>query len=145
MKHQSWRRQANRRERVQGKAQESETQKFAYPGIPSKHKTGSHEEDLRQTHSANVYAVAVSVSSYEFCCVDLEDLVFSVSPIFSDSSIPSTFRSPWFHDPFREGFDRDVPFRVDCSKVPYSLHNVCLDFCICYHLLQEEALLMMAE
>lgn len=79
-----------------------------------------------------VLAASVSVSSYEFCLVDLESLVSLVSSITSGSYTLTDSSSSGFPQLWREGFDEDIPFRVvtfhlECSKICLCLssHNVC--------------------
>ena len=64
-------------------------------------------------------------------------------PILSDSCALSAPSSSEFPEHWGEGFDGDIPFRTECFKVSHTLYNVCL--CICSHLLQEEASLVMAD
>lgn len=41
----------------------------------------------------------------------------------------------------REGFNGDISFMAEYSKISHSLHYVwlCMGICICFYLLQEEA------
>jgi hypothetical protein len=61
-----------------------------------------------------------------FAHVGLEFLVFLVFFIPSGSDTLSAASSAWFPEPQEKGFDGDIPFRVECSKVSHSLHNICL-------------------
>lgn len=55
----------------------------------------------------------------------LEDTVFLISPILSGSYT----LSPLLHRALREGFDKDIPFRIEYSKISaYCLVVVILDF-----------------
>lgn len=36
------------------------------------------------------------------------------------------------------GFNIDILYRAECSKVSYSESCLSVDFCICYHVLHEE-------
>lgn len=75
------------------------------------------------------------------CLKDRISLVFFIPyesySIFSPSS---TGLPKWWE----EGFDGDIPFSFECSKVTHILRSVQLCVCICSHLLQERSL-MMAE
>ena len=44
-----------------------------------------------------------------------------------------------------EGFDGDIPFRTEFSKVSCSLHGLAVRLCVCSHRLQKEASQMQAE
>lgn len=46
---------------------------------------------------------------------DLDGLGFLVSSMTSGSGFP---------DPPGRGFDRDIPYRAECSKVSHSLHII---------------------
>lgn len=73
-----------------------------------------------QSHSicaGPVLAALVSVSSYELCSADLQSLDLLVSYIPS-SSHTSFFKG--FLEPQKEGFDADIPFRAEYSKVSHS-------------------------
>lgn len=67
-------------------------------------------------------AASVSVISYKLCSVDLEDLVFLVSSIFSCSYIHSASSSMGIPDLPRERFDGDSLLRTVCSKIILSVY-----------------------
>lgn len=61
-----------------------------------------------------------------FAHVDLEDLDLLVSSIPSDYYTVSASYSVGFSDLRREGFDRDIPFMAERSKVCHSLLSIWL-------------------
>lgn len=77
-------------------------------------------------HMQFLLTVSVSVSSYGFAHVDLEELVFLVSIIRSGFYTLSAFSSMGFPELCGEGFARDTTLRAECSKVSHSLDNGCL-------------------
>jgi hypothetical protein len=79
-----------------------------------------------QTHAGPVLAASVSVSSYEFFSRWLRDLVPLVFSIHSGFYALSASSSTGFPELRKEGFDGDVPFRSEWSKVSNSLNNVWL-------------------
>jgi hypothetical protein len=50
-----------------------------------------------------------------------DSLVCLVSSTLSSSMISSS-SSTEFSEPLGEGFDTEIPFRTECSKVSHSLH-----------------------
>ena len=80
-----------------------------------------------------------------FSNVDLEGLIYFGCP---PSLLALKFFLPLLLGcsyALREGFDGDFPFRVECSEVSYSLCSVWMCVSTCFHLVQEEASLMIAE
>lgn len=73
-----------------------------------------------------MHAASVSVNSYGLCSCCLVGLVFLVSSIPSDSYTLPASSSMRFPEFWGEGFDGDLPFRTERSKVSHSLCNVCL-------------------
>lgn len=53
----------------------------------------------------------------------LESLIFLVFSIPTGFYSQSDFSSAEFPDPWEEGFDRNIPFRTECSKVSHPLHK----------------------
>lgn len=43
------------------------------------------------------------------------------------------------------GFDGDIPFRAERPKVSHSAQCLAVGLCVCSHVLQEEASLVMVE
>lgn len=84
----------------------------------------------------------VTESSNEFLLklISSEWLIFLVSSKLSGVYILSTSSSPRFPELQDEKFNRDNPFKAECSTFSQSLYNVCL--CICSSLLEVEASLM---
>ena len=60
-------------------------------------------------------AVSASVSSYELCSVNLDDLVLVASILQSLKFFPAL--CTWFYDLEGEKFDRDILFKPECLKV----------------------------
>lgn len=60
------------------------------------------------------------VMTHSLRTTDLEGLIFLVSFIFSGSYTFSASSSAKFPESYKEGFDGDIPFRVECSKVSLS-------------------------
>lgn len=73
-------------------------------------------------------AVTVPMSSHVHQSSGIWKMLFSLSHPSSDSCNLSTSSSAWIPDPWGEWFNEDIPFRIECSKVSYSLHI--LHFCV---------------
>lgn len=71
-----------------------------------------------------LHAVPVSVSSYvyQFCC----GCFLGIIP--GSYSIPS-FSTLEITDPWEEGFDKDIPFRAECSKGSLCTLPYCRSLC----------------
>lgn len=110
----------NRRKRAQEKAQVSETPLTTHAGIPQSPKLEAMMYKER-TWFRPAQSLWVHVS---FIRVGLEDLDFLVThPLWLLNSLCLLI---WgFPDPWGEGSDGDIPFRVECSKVSHSL--LCID------------------
>lgn len=79
-----------------------------------------------QACAGPVHAPAVSVFPTSLTRVDLEGPVFLRSSIPSASYTLSTSSSTGFPEPWGEGFDGDISFRTQHSKVSLSLPAQCL-------------------
>lgn len=78
-----------------------------------------------------------------FAYAELDALTFLVPSIPSNSyslSISSSTESP---EPCREGFDGEILFRAEYTKVSDSSRNIWLGLCVCSNLLQEETYALM--
>ena len=62
---------------------------------------------------------------YVMALLCLQGLDFLVSSIPSGSYNLSVSSPMEFPEPYEEGFDRDIMFRAECSKVLHSLHTGC--------------------
>ena len=74
-----------------------------------------------------VHAASVSVSLYQLCSLHLQGLVLLLSSITFGSHTPSASSSVGFPELWREGFDGDIPFRTEYSKVSLFLHYFLAD------------------
>ena len=100
---------------------------------------------LLQTYASPVHSATVNELICVLVTLCLQELISLVSSIISVSCNLSTSFSTGLPEPWVEGFDREIPYRMERFKVSFSTHCSTVSICIFPHMLQEAASLVMSE